>query len=114
MIYVNGKTGPRTVPLINSIPYVKDWLNNHPQPGNPDAFLIPSLSRPAFCKKMKENSLNRIYNRYRTRFFPRLIDDEKHSDASTSVLFSSFYRHDLIYRSYCITNNKLFNDISRI
>ncbi len=80
MIYANGKTGPRTVPLINSIPHVKDWLNNHPQPGNPDAFLIPGLSRPAFCKKMKENSLNRIYNRYRTRFFPRLIDDEKHSD----------------------------------
>jgi integrase len=32
-VLVNGKTGPRHLPLINSIPYVKDWLDHeHPQP----------------------------------------------------------------------------------
>ena len=25
-VLVNGKTGSRSVPLINSIPYVKDWI----------------------------------------------------------------------------------------
>ena len=25
---LNGKTGSRNIPLINSIPYVKDWLTN--------------------------------------------------------------------------------------
>jgi hypothetical protein len=38
---VNGKTGTRKIPLINSIPYLKDYLNNeHPQPGNPNSPLI--------------------------------------------------------------------------
>src|SRR5919108_187725 len=40
-VFVNGKTGSRPLPLINSIPYVKDYLDHeHPQPGNPDAILI--------------------------------------------------------------------------
>jgi integrase len=30
-ILVNGKTGQRHIPLINSIPYLKDWLDDHPQ-----------------------------------------------------------------------------------
>jgi hypothetical protein len=34
-ILVNGKTGTRPIPLIDSIPYIKDWLSNHhPQAGN--------------------------------------------------------------------------------
>jgi integrase len=36
-IVVNGKTGSRAIPLINSIPYVKDMLDNHPQKYNPNA-----------------------------------------------------------------------------
>jgi len=76
VISLNGKTDTRTVPLFNSIPYIKDWSNNHPQPGNPNAFLIPSLNRSTFCHKMRENSLNRIYNRYKTKLFPGLINDE--------------------------------------
>ena len=76
VISVNGKTGVRTVPLFYSIPYIKDWLNNHPQLGNTNAFLIPSLNRSTFCQKMRENSLNRIYNRHKTKLFPRLVNDE--------------------------------------
>ena len=30
-VLVNGKTGSRHIPLINSIPYVKDWLVQHPR-----------------------------------------------------------------------------------
>ena len=49
---VNGKTGPRIIPLFNSIPYIKDWINDHPQPGNPNAFLIPSMNRATFGRKI--------------------------------------------------------------
>ena len=32
-VFVNGKTGIRNIPLINSIPYVKDYLDHeHPNP----------------------------------------------------------------------------------
>lgn len=40
-VLVNGKTGPRHIPLIDSIPYLKDYLGHeHPQPGNPSSILI--------------------------------------------------------------------------
>ncbi len=40
-VVVNGKTGTRPVPLINSIPYLKDYLDHeHPQPRNPNAPVI--------------------------------------------------------------------------
>jgi integrase/recombinase XerD len=75
-ISVNGKTGSRIIPLFDSIPYIKDWLNDHPQPGNPNAFLIPSKNRATFGRKMSELSLNRIYYKYKTKIFPRLLSDE--------------------------------------
>jgi integrase len=56
--FVNGKTGSRHIPLINSIPYVKDYLLEHPQPDN--------LQAPFLCGKResKHLSLSRIYNEY--------------------------------------------------
>jgi hypothetical protein len=40
-ILLNGKTGTRPIPLIDSIPYIKDWLSNHhPQAGNPNSILL--------------------------------------------------------------------------
>jgi integrase/recombinase XerD len=75
-VSVSGKTGRRIIPLFNSIPYIKDWLNDHPQPGNPNAFLIPSKNRATFGRKMSELSLNGIYHKYQTKIFPRLLSDE--------------------------------------
>ena len=60
-VLVNGKTGSRSVPLFNSIPYVKDWLDDHIQRGNPNAFLIPSRDRSNFGRKLVGPSLNIIY-----------------------------------------------------
>jgi integrase len=40
-VFVNGKTGSRSLVLIDSIPYLKDYLEHeHPQPANPNAILI--------------------------------------------------------------------------
>jgi integrase/recombinase XerD len=75
-ISVNGKTGSRIIPLFYSIPYIKDWINSHPQPGNPNALLIPSINRATFGRKLSSQSLNGIYYKYRTIRFPRLLNDE--------------------------------------
>jgi hypothetical protein len=50
-VLVNGKAGSRHIPLIDSIPYLKDYLGHeHPQPGNPSSILIcgngKSFARP--------------------------------------------------------------------
>lgn len=45
-VVVNGKTGTRPLPLIDSIPYVKDYLDNeHPQQGNPNAIFISGTGK---------------------------------------------------------------------
>jgi integrase len=75
-ISVNGKTGSRIIPLFNSIPYIKDWINNHPQPGNPNALLIPSMNRATFGQKLSSQSLNIIYLKYKTTRFPQLLNDD--------------------------------------
>src|SRR5439155_13878059 len=60
--------------LINSIPYVKDWLDEHPQRANPNAPLIcgagKSLGRP-----IKPETIGDIYSRYKSEVFPKLLED---------------------------------------
>jgi integrase len=58
-ILVNGKTGTRPIPLFSALPYIKDWLDSHPQRGNPNAFLIPSMDRKhrKFGNKMRSMSI---------------------------------------------------------
>jgi len=74
-VLVNGKTGSRSTPLFNSIPNIKDWLDDHIQRGNPNAFLIPSRDRKNFGKKLVAISLNPIYAKYKSKYFPKLLED---------------------------------------
>jgi integrase len=72
-VLVNGKTGSRPIPLISSIPYLKDNLNHeHPQPGNPFAPLICG-TRKSLGRKLQEYSLNRIYDNFKREVYPRLL-----------------------------------------
>jgi integrase len=74
-VLVNGKTGTRHIPLINSIPYLKDYLDHeHPEPSNPNAILICSMKK-TLGRIMKSNSLPDIYSKYKKELFPRLLDN---------------------------------------
>jgi integrase/recombinase XerD len=61
-ILVNGKTGPRHIPLINSIPYLKDWIDNHPEKNNPNAYL--------FAENRKMISSTGVRNYYKKTLRP--------------------------------------------
>ncbi|MFL6398068.1 MAG: hypothetical protein ACJ72J_00610, partial [Nitrososphaeraceae archaeon] len=78
-ILVSGKTGVRPIPLFSALPYIKDWLDSHPQRGNPNAYLIPSMDRKhrKFGNKMSSVSLNNHYRKYKLEFFPALLQDPK-------------------------------------
>ena len=73
-ILVNGKTGQRSIPLINSIPYLKDWLDDHPQRGNENAFLICGFNK-SLGRSIRIETLNRLYHGYKKVFFPKLLQD---------------------------------------
>jgi integrase/recombinase XerD len=68
-VSVNGKTGSRHIPLIQSIPYVKDWLSNHPSRNNPNSPLFVGLGRSSMGKQITVNSLHGIYKGYKKSSF---------------------------------------------
>ncbi len=73
-VLVNGKTGSRHIPLINSIPYVKDYLDHeHPMSGNPNSIFICGNGK-SLGKSIGIISLNRIYDKYKKEYFPKLLE----------------------------------------
>jgi integrase len=73
-VLVNGKTGSRHLPLINSIPYVKDWLDHeHPQPSNPNCIFLCGFGK-SLGRALNTDSLRGIYEKYRQEFFPKLLE----------------------------------------
>jgi integrase/recombinase XerD len=74
-VLVNGKTGSRHIPLIDSIPYIKDYLDHeHPQPGNPSAIFLCG-NRKSLGKAIKIQTIELIYRQYKKELFPKLLDD---------------------------------------
>jgi integrase/recombinase XerD len=73
-ILVNGKTGTRHIPLIDSIPYIKDWItNHHPQAGNPNSILLCGFGK-SLNRAIGVISLHGIYQDYKSKFFSKLLD----------------------------------------
>jgi integrase/recombinase XerD len=74
-VLVNGKTGSRHIPLIQSIPYLKDWLSNHPSRNNPKSALFVGLGRRSIGRQLSVNSIYHIYKDYKEKLFPKLLED---------------------------------------
>ena len=82
-ILVNGKTGTRHIPLIDSIPHIKDWISQHPQGGNPNSILLCGLGK-SLNRVIHVRSLHRIYEDYRDKLFsikllenPNVLPEDK-------------------------------------
>jgi integrase len=72
-VLVNGKTGPRHVPLIDSIPYLKDYLGHeHPQPGNLSSILISGLGK-SLARPLETQTIHKIYMRLKNEVFNKLL-----------------------------------------
>jgi hypothetical protein len=82
-----GKTRPRTVPLIDSIPYVKELIDNHPTGSNPDSWLFVSSSKTSFGSRLTLDGLTYQYKYfYKNRYFPDLLEDETVSEADKALI----------------------------
>ena len=70
---INGKTGQRTVPLINSIPYIKEWLLDHPFGKNKKYWIFISQGKNSFGKKLTRDGLLKHFQEYyRDKYYPQL------------------------------------------
>ncbi|MFL6364672.1 MAG: hypothetical protein ACJ719_05645 [Nitrososphaeraceae archaeon] len=76
-VLVNGKTGSRHIPLIQSIPYIKDWLSNHPSRNNSNAPLFVSFDKHSMGRKqLAVSAIEQIYRYYQKEFFPKLLSTQ--------------------------------------
>jgi integrase/recombinase XerD len=73
-ILVNGKTGTRHIQLIDSIPYIKDWISQHPHSGNLNSILFCGFGK-SFNRPILETTIAKIYKNYKNKFFPKLLDN---------------------------------------
>ena len=72
-VFVNGKTGSRDIPLIDSIPYIKDFLDHeHPQPGNPNAIFLCGNGK-SLGRMLRTSSLEGIYSNYKSELFAKIL-----------------------------------------
>lgn len=74
-VLVNGKTGSRSIPLIDSIPYIKDYLNHeHPQATSPNTIFLCG-NRKSLGRILNVSYLDWVYRRYKDELFPKLLKD---------------------------------------
>ena len=74
-ILVSGKTGSRHIPLIDSLPYIKDYIDHeHPYPTNQNAVLLCGFKK-SLGRSIGVITLFQIYDRYKKVIFPRLLQD---------------------------------------
>jgi integrase len=72
-VLVNGKTGSRHIPLIDSIPYLKDYLGHeHPQPSNPSSILICGNGK-SFARPLDTQVIHKIYWALKKDVFTKLL-----------------------------------------
>src|SRR5262249_17271794 len=87
VLVAGGKTKPRTLPLIDSIPYLKDWILDHPTGTNPDSWLFVSLAYNTFGSKLSYDGLfGRYAYYYKTGYFPKLVDDNTVPEADKAYI----------------------------
>jgi len=67
----DGKTGSRIVVLIDSIPFLKEWLLEHPHSTNPDAYIFITKNG---CKLTYDGLASRC-KYYEKVYFPSIIDE---------------------------------------
>jgi hypothetical protein len=82
-----GKTKPRTLPIIDSLPYLKEWLQQHPTAGNRDSWLFVSLADANIGMKLNRDSLLAKYQyQYKAIHFPRLLQDPTVPEPDKAVI----------------------------
>jgi len=57
---VSGKTGPRPIPLVSSVPYLSTWINNHPKRNDPEAQLFVSVGTKNNGKPIKKDVISKM------------------------------------------------------
>jgi integrase len=87
VLITGGKTKPRTLPLIDSIPYVKEWIDDHPTGTNVESWLFVSLGNNTHGSQLTYDGLFGHYKYYyKDRYFPGLLKDETTPEPDKAII----------------------------
>lgn len=87
VLITGGKTKPRTLPLIDSIPYVKEWIEDHPTGTNLESWLFVSLGNNTHGSQLTYDGLFGHYKYYyRNRYFPGLLEDKTTPEPDRAII----------------------------
>jgi integrase len=111
---INGKTGQRTVPLINSIPYIKEWLQDHPFGKNKNYWIFISQGKTSVGKKLTRDGLLKHFQEYyRDKYYPELLLNDKIQDSDKAHIRSLLTKPFNLYilRHIALTDkSKILNE----
>jgi integrase len=76
-ITVRDKTGVHTAPIINGIPWLKDWLSNgHPFPTVETAAVFCGEGKKNTGRPLSKGAINAVYRLYKHEIFPELLKNK--------------------------------------
>jgi integrase len=86
-ITINGKTGQRTVPLINSLPHIKEWILNHPLSNDKKYWIFISEGKSSFGNKLTRDGLLKHFQEYyKQKYYPNLLLKDEISEADKAYI----------------------------
>jgi len=100
-----SKTGTGPILLTTSFPYVRDWLNEHPFPNEPNARLICNLHNGA---PIKPEALLTMMNQMQKRIL-RLLDNNEIKDISEIEQLQHLLKTKK-WNPYCIRHSAITAD----
>ena len=89
-INVDGKTGPRPIRIVKSVPNLANWIDSHPLKDDPDAPLWIILEKPKFGEPMNYHTATSLLRRTMKRAgIVKHINLKlfRHSEATNSAKF---------------------------
>jgi hypothetical protein len=112
-----GKTGPRTVPLIDSLPFLKEWLEEHPMGQISNSYIFISQGNN-HGSKLTIDGLSSHYDYYKTKYFPKLLNDTTVSEYDKALIKNMLtkpwnlyvYRHSALTEKSQILSESVLKD----
>jgi integrase len=103
-----GKTGPRTVPLIDSIPYLKEWMEEHPSGKNPESYIFISQGNN-HGSKLTLDGLSSHYDYYKKKYFVKMLDDNTVPECDKALVRNMLTKpwNLYVYRHSALTEKSL-------
>lgn len=98
MVRVDGKTGERRVPIVQSLPWIMRWLDEHPAKDNPDALLWLSKYGKYYGHPLRYVGVQRLLQRTMSRAGINKPCNAHHFRHSRATLIAPKYSETILCR----------------